>query len=135
MIIDRLHVLRVNTPVKADVIFPVPVPILLSFSDYFSTYLPRGSGTSATLEGQERYSAKFFPCNATVLTLNFAKFGEEAAPFAPSVAEPLYLPQIDARSTLIFLIGSSYTGQRNQNREIIVRVVSPSHSSPTVTAV
>ena len=35
----------------------------------------RSSGTAARLEGQKRFSAHFFPRNAIVLMLNFAKVG------------------------------------------------------------
>ena len=49
----------------------------------------RGSGTSAKLEGQERFSSHFFPCNALGLMLNFAKVGGAAAASAAAVPGPL----------------------------------------------
>ena len=45
----------------------------------------RGLGTSAKLEGQERFSAHFFPCNDIGLLFNFVKVGGAAVPSAPAV--------------------------------------------------
>ena len=43
----------------------------------------RGAGSVPKLEGQERFFAHFYPCNALGLMLNFAKVGGTAAPSAP----------------------------------------------------
>ena len=50
-----------------------------------------GSGTSAKLEDQERFSAHFFSCNALGLMLNFVKVGGAAAPSVLAVPRPLYI--------------------------------------------